>query len=449
MSYLTNAQLWNACRSADESFKASTAEATDSFFTAKGFEALANGNPNILGDFYAISTKIHLQQVNFAEVRDVFSEQGFGEGYGGDIGSAIVQRMYQGIMYCIDPAWQNLQDGDSVDPFTVRKGKPEESFWVMNENIANLITIPDRFQYKNLFTSEFGMDTFTTGQAKSIKEGYKLQRALDKEQGLHASLTSTDHPLKDTQQYETAEPTDASSIIAFVKLVRDLVGKMVYSKTGCGGKFNAGGFATKIDKDRLKLLIRPELENQLATISRLNSPENMTLPIDTVIVEDFGGIVPKLTASEKYAKGTVKLTNDTDPTYTTYKAATASTVQATIVADLTGAVETAIYNDLGERVATAYYLSTGVATTGTGQSAVTYKTIYIDKDEARYEDPHADLLAVIADKGVIFYNELNPVEVEPQRNARGRYTNLWLSSPDNGIAYDHRKTLVTINKASN
>lgn len=448
-TYLTNAELWNACRNADDSFKGVTAEATDAFFTARGFENLANNNPNILGDFYALSMKIHLQRVDFAGVKDLFAEQGFGEGYSGDIGSAIVQRIYQGIMYCIDPAWMNLQDGDSVDQDIVRKGKPEESFWAMNENIANMITIPDRFQYKNLFTSEFGMDTFTTGQSKSIVEGYKLQRAVDKEEAIHAAITSQAHPLQETQQYETADPTEASSIIAFVKLVRDIVGRLTYSKTGLGGKMNAGKFANKVEKSNLKLLIRPELENQLATISRLNAPEDLTLPIEKVMVESFGGIKPKLTASETYAAGTVRLTNDAVPSYDKYKAASDSTSVATIAANLTGATETPIYTGLGERIGTAYYLAGGIATTGTGKDVTTYTTIYIAKDEARYEDPHADLLAVIADKGVIFYNELNPVQVEPHRNARGRYTNLFLSSPDNGIAYDHRRTLVTINKKSN
>ena len=444
-TYLTNAELWNACRNADDSFKAVTAEATDSFFTARGFENLANNNPNILGDFYALSIKIHLQRVDFAGVKDLFAEQGFGEGYSGDIGSAIVQRIYQGIMYCIDPAWMNLQDGDSVDQDIVRKGNPEESFWAMNENIANMITIPDRFQYKGLFTSEFGMDTFTTGQSKSIVEGYKLQRSIDKEEALHAAITSKQHPLQATQQYETADPTDAASIIAFVKMVRDIVGSLTYSKTGLGGKMNAGKFANKVDKGNLKLLMRPELENQLATISKLNAPEDLTLPIEKVMVESFGGIVPKLTANETYAKGTVRVSDDAVPSYDAYKKATDNTADAKISANINGATETPIYTGLGERVGTAYYLAGGIVTVG----GTTYTTVYIEKNNARYEDPHEGLLAVIADKGVIFYNELNPVQVEPHRNSRGRYTNLFLSSPDNGIAYDHRRTLVTISKKKN
>lgn len=444
-TYLTNAELWNACRNADDSFKAVTAEATDAFFTARGFENLANNNPKILGDFYALSIKIHLQRVDFAGVKDLFAEQGFGEGYSGDIGSAIVQRIYQGIMYCIDPAWINLQDGDSVDQDIVRKGNPEESFWAMNENIANMITVPDRFQYKGLFTSEFGMDTFTTGQSKSIVEGYKLQRAIDKEEALHAAITSKQHPLQATQQYETADPTDANSIVAFVKLIRDIVGSLTYSKTGLGGKMNAGKFANKVDKGNLKLLMRPELENQLATISKLNSPEDLTLPIEKVMVESFGGIVPKLTANETYAKGTVRVSNDAVPSYDAYKVATENTADAKIATDITGATETPIYKGQGERVGTAYYLAGGIVTVG----GTTYTTVYIEKDNARYEDPHEDLLAVIADKGVIFYNELNPVQVESHRNSKGRYTNLFLSSPDNGIAYDHRRTLVTINKKKN
>lgn len=445
MAFLTNAQLWNACRNADQSFKAVTAEATDTFFTAKGFEAIANKDYKILDDFYALSMRVHLQMVVMANVKDILAQQDFGEGFSGDIGDAIQQRMYQGILYCVDPKWIGLEDGDTVDISEVRKGLPEEEFWTMNEQIANRITVPDRFQYKNLFTSEFGMDTFITGQSKSIMEGYKLQRAVDKEEALHAALTSVNHPLQETQQYETADITDATSAIAFVKLIRDIVDAMVWSKTGADGKFNAGEFSNAIEKDNLRLLARPELFNKLATISRLNSPEDMSLPIKVVRVETFGGVVPILTASEKYAAGKVKVTNDAVPSYEKFKAASATTAEATIAADITGATEVGIFKPNGERVGTAYYLAGGIATVGN----TTYTTIYVPKKNGRYYDPHENLMSLIADKGVIFYNELNPVTVEPQRIARGRYTNLELASPNNGIGYDHRKTLVAVNKASN
>ena len=454
MPFLTNAELWNACRNEDESFASKTPEVTDAYFTQQGFEALVNGGGNILGEFYALTMKIHLQKVEMDAVRDVLGEQGFGEAYSGDIGAAITQRIYTKVMDCINPQWMGLKDGDSVDQDVIRKMEAEESFWQQNENIANLVTVPDRFQYKALFTETYGLDAFATAQSKSIVEGFRKQRALDVEEALSNIFDSKDHPLQDTQKYKTPDLTSADNIVKFIELVNDIVDTLVYSKTGAGGKMNAGGRATKVDKNSLCLLADPKLYRKLKTLNKLNAPE-LAMPeikeIKLDALSRFGGIKPVITASEKYAKGTVKLvSDDSTPSYAEYADATANAAEATLVADLTGAIATPIYkNKLGERVATAYYLSTGIATTGSGQGAVTYKTIYIPVENARYEDPHADVLAVIADKGVIFYNELNPVNVEPHRNAAGRYTNLWLSSPDNAVLYDHRRTFVVINKAQN
>lgn len=443
MAYLTNAELWNECRAADSSFAAITSEATDAMFTERGFDALSNKQPNVLANFYAISLKVHLQLVKFAEVKDLFSEQDFGESFSGDIGSAIQQRIYQGILPCINPGWRDLEDGDSVDSAVVRKGRPEEDFWVMNEDIANLITIPDRFQYKGMFTSTYGMDIFSSGQAKSIVEGYKLQRYNDKKQGLYAGITSTKHPMRKTQKFETPDITDADSAIKFIQLVRDIVDTATISPMGAGGKFNAGGFANKIETGDLRLLARPRLFNQIATISRLNSPENMALPIKIVKVEDFGGTYAVINNDEVYGAGLVKVSNTAVPTWNEYNNLNFTVADATLAVDVSGATATKIYDNLGAHVADAYYMADIADIGGTK-----YTTIYIPIENATYVDPLDDVLCVIADKGVIFYNELNEVSIEPYRVTRGRYTNLWLSSPENGICYDHRRTLISVSKAS-
>ena len=449
MPFLTNAELWNACRNEDESFAAKTPEVTDAYFTQQGFEALVNGGGNILGEFYALTMKIHLQKVEMDAVRDVLGEQGFGEAYSGDIGAAITQRIYTKVMDCINPQWMGLKDGDSVDQDVIRKMEAEEAFWQQNENIANLVTVPDRFQYKALFTETYGLDAFATAQSKSIVEGFRKQRALDVEEALSSIFDSTDHPLQATQKYETPDLTSADNIVKFIELVNDIVDTLVYSKTGAGGKMNAGGRATKVSKDSLCLLADPKLYRKLKTLNKLNAPE-LAMPeikeIKLDALSRFGGIKPVITASEKYAKGAIKVANDSTPSWAEYAELDATSAEATIAADVSGAIATPIYKGkLGERVATAYYKAGGIATIG----GTTYNTIYVPMENARYEDPHADTMAVIADRGVIFYNELNPVNVEPHRNAAGRYTNLWLSSPDNAVLYDHRRTFVVINKAQN
>ena len=441
MAYLTNAELWNAVRNSDSSFAAITPEASADIFTERGFEALANKNPHILGQFYALSLKIFMQEVRFAEVRDLLEDQGFGEKYGMDLGSAIVQRVYQGIMPCINPGYLNLENGDSPDQYVVRKGDPVEEFWQMNENLANLITVPDNFQYKGLFTQPYGMSLFVSGQTKSIVEGFKLQRYDDKKEAINAAINSKDHPLLETQKYSADDITDAQSTINFIELLRNIVDAMVVSPTGAGGRFNAGEFASKINEGDLKFLARPALFNKIAKISRLESPENLAIPIPIVKVEDFGGTYPVLKASRRYAAGKVKVSNTAVPSFTEYENTAFTSDEAVINADVSGATETKIFNKLGVRVATAYYLENVVDVKGTK-----YTTVYIPVKNADIYDPNEDILGVIADKGLVFYNEINPVMIEPARNAFGRYTNMHLTSPDNGIAVDHRKTLVVIRK---
>ena len=75
--------------------------------------------------------------------------------------------------------------------------------------------------------------------------------------------------------------------------------------------------------------------------------------------------------------------------------------------------------------------------------------VTVTNSEAVAVDPNADVYAILADKGVIFECRQNGYEVEPIRNPRGRYTNMWASSPNNTIAYDSLYNMVVFRKAAN
>ena len=420
------------------SFAAITPAGTKEMFTERGFNDLANANAAALGIFYPLTLKVFLQQVNFANVKDLFADQGFGESYSGGIKGAITQRMYQGIMHCIDPKYINLKNGDSPDQYVVRKGSPEESFWQNNESLANLITIPDKTLYQGLFASD-GIAAFAEGQAKSIVEGFKLQRYLDKKECIHTIYTNDRHPLKSTQHVKVDDVTDAATAIKLIETIRNICDAIEFSAQSQGGKFNAGGFADHIGHDRLCLLARPKLFNTIATINRLQAPEGgLAIPVDVVKVEDFGGCVPVITAGDVYAAGTVCVANDAAPTYALYQGHTRNESEVTLAADINGATHTDIYDQYGAKVADAYYLA--------GNIDGSHTTIYVPVESAKIMDPHADVLGAVADKGVIFFNVTNPMQVELARNARGLFTDMWLSSPDNAILYDHRKIWVSLDK---
>ena len=434
---LTNAQLWNYIRDKYPNFKSQTAKGTADLFTERGFEQLSQFDSSILNDFFNLSLRVFLQKIDIADVRDLLSDQDFGESYDTPYGG-YVQRLSINSVKPITPGYKGLQDGDSPDPFVVRKPETNERFFTQNFDYASLITTPDTALYKNMFVAEDGMSRYLGGIMKALQNGYTLQKYLNKLEALNAGINSVTFPLKDTQQYQTADPTDAATIIAFIKLVRDIVSAMVFNPATAA--FNAYGFESTQDKGRLRLLVKPQLMNQIATISRLNSPEDMSLPIEIVQVNNFGGLRPAIHEDDVFAAGTivVKEVGASGVSYADMKAGTknadAFTITSAIVSEYT--VIKPIYDDLGEKVATAF---TNVQNT---------VAIYVPNEVTKYDDPNADLLAVIADKGYIFENVQNPYQVEPIRNPRGLYTNYWASSPNNGIVVDHLYNVVTISKSS-
>lgn len=434
---LTNTQLWNYIRDKYPNFASQTAKGTADLFTERGFDQLAQFDSSVLNDFFSLSLRVFLQKIDVADVKDLLADQDFGEAYDTPYGG-YVQRLSINSVKPISPGYKGLHDGDSPDPFVVRKPETNERFWTQNFDYASLITTPDTALYKNMFVAEDGMSRYLGGIMKALQNGYTLQKYTNKLEALNAGLHSSNFPLKATQQYQTADVTDAASIIAFIKLVRDIVSAMTFNPATAA--FNAYGFESTQDKDRLRLLVRPQLMNQIATISRLNSPEDMSLPIDIVQVNNFGGLNAAIHEDDVFAAGTivVKEVGANGVSYADMKAGTKNadpfTITSAIVSEYT--IVKDIYNELGEKVAFAF--------TNTTETVA----IYIPTDVAHYDDPNNDLLAVIADKGYIFENIQNPYQVEPIRNPRGLYTNYWASSPNNGIVVDHLYNVVTISKSS-
>ena len=449
---LSNLQLWNYLRGKYPNFANHTSEGTKDLFTARGFEQLQSFDSSILNDYFGLSLRVFLQKITVADTKDLLEGQGFGESYSTPYGG-YVQRMSINSIKPVSPAFKGLQDGDSPDQFVVRKPDVSEQFWTQNFDYQSLVTMPDMTTYKNMFIQESGMSEFMAGVMKALANGYKVQAYSNKIEAINAAINSVTYALRDGQQFET-KITDidisgidsvdeqvafASEYTGFVNLVRNIVDSMVY--TPATGAFNQAGFETTQDISRLKILVRPTLANNIASIAKLVAPESLALPIDIVKVPDFGGLIPIVTANETYAVGTVKVTSQT-PTYNVYKNATFNASVVTIVADVTNATHTEIFDTLGTKIADAFTLAGGIDTAGD-------VTVMIPTVNVRYSDPNEDVIAIIADKGLIFENVQNPYTVEPARNARGLYTNFWASSVNNGIVVDRYKNLVVIRKQSN
>lgn len=440
------------CRSIDSSFEAMTADWTREKFNTIGYGPIQS-DPMIRNKWYAVDLTWRLQKVMFSKVKDLLEEQGFGESFSGDFGSYIAQRLYSHILPCVNPAYMEIEEGKEYGHAPVRLHEIDEDFWVENEDIMNIVSLPDDFQWKGIFENPYGMDVMNSGKANALAEGVKLQKYLIKKDLINYILTNDRFPLTDAQKVEVKdiEMGDVDSITEFLTALRRVVRKITFTSDACGGMFNAKHYADAVNKDDLVLLIRPDTEDLFGTISKLNETRNMEIPVKTVYVEDFGGVVPVINESQKFAAGKVYLvSDDATPTYTEYKALVdaeaTNTVEATVVASLTGATKTLISDKLGVVKAVAYYLSTGIATTGSGQSEVTYKTIYVPKENAAVYDPHEDTLAVLADRRVIFQQMNNNQTVEADRDSYRKITHFIFTLPKNMRGYDPHMTVVEFKK---
>lgn len=401
---LTNAQLWNAAREGYPNFRTLTSKASRDFFTERGFAQLNQLDPTILNDYFKLSVRVILQKIDIAEVRDPLAEQGFGETYNMAHGG-ISQRIAIGSVKQVSPAYKNLQDRKSVDQQIVRKNTNiSERFFTQNNDFQSLITIPDDELYKNMFAQEYGMSQYIGGVLKGMMNGWTQHQRDVKLETINAMLHSNTYALQDSQKYEidiaTMSATDvttadaevayANQFIGFVQLVRNLVDAMTIIESTA---YNVAKFETVAKKENLKILMRPELANAMETIMRLNSADNMALPIDVVKVPNFGGI-------ELYSDAAF-----TTPAYPVYDEA------------------------LGDVIG---YATTEGATTP-------------NVDKIYKKDTNETLLCLVADKGIVFDEIQNPLQVRnAPPNARGMYTNMFANAPNNATHFDTYYPIVAI-----
>lgn len=399
MPNITNATIWDAIRDKYPQFAGHTAKATKDLFTSQGWEALSS-NPQDVNDFFALSMRVYLQLINVSRAKDTLEEKGFGEYFDNPMGG-IIQRMAIDSVTPVSPAYKGLTNGSSVDPFVVRKPKAAERFFKRNFDYQSMITISDQYMLKDMFLNPYGIDEFMSGIMTGLQNGYINQVYLNKLEVIDKAINSVTWALKDTQKYEVSITTPgsptANECIELIQLVKNIVSAMDLGPQT--DAYNALGFKSTQDKDRLKMLIRPGYKNAIETLVLANAynQERLQLPIDVIEVPHFGGLTP----------------------------------QVDISGTLTDVSE--IYDSLG-----------AVIGYDTDPTAVT--PTYTEAD-VQWLDPNAEVIAVIADKGAVFTSKQNGYTVEPIRNPRGLYQNFFANSPNNTIAYDPLYNFVIIKSA--
>lgn len=393
---ITNKALGDMIAKIYPSFKSHTAQLTAETFTERGFDRITQLDPAFVNDFFELSMRVWLNVVNISHAKDILAEKDFGETYDQPWG-AIIQRLSTDSVKPISPGWVGLKDGDAPDPFVVRKPVVAERFWKQNFDYASLITVPDDFQMKQIFVSEYGMSEFMAGIMEGLQNGYTTQVYLNKLEALNAAINSTKTPLR-PNQIQTLEmsetPTD-EQLRGMINTIKKIVAAMCDLGPQTDA-FNAYGFNSTQDRGRLRLLLRqgylPDLETN--TLYAAFNRDNLETGIPIIQVPNFGGIT---------------YTDGTTPLYP-------------------------VYNSMGERIG--------------WNTVANQTTVTVTDGNAVAVDPNADVIAVLADKGVVFECRQNPYTVEPIRNPRGRYVNYWSSTPNNTIAYDSLYNMVVFKKST-
>ena len=421
MASLTNLALWNYLRKTNPTFASHTSEGTKELFTEKGYEALKNENIDVLNEYFKLSMRVVFNRVNIADVRNPLDDSGLVEVYSTPMGG-FTQRMAINAIKPVTPAFKGLKDGDSIDPWVVRKGSQQERFFQKNFDFQNFISLQD-FQVKQIFISEYGVSDFVAGIIKQLENSYTVQTYVNTLEALNAGINSVTYPLQDSQKITLTEWTNAASgmpttaaLEEFILKLKDLGTQM--SVVASTTQLNAAKFETVYKPSDFVVLMRAGIKNRIALDLRLGAynPEDLSVPFELREVENFGGLVPK-DASD----GTLQEVYDQFGAVKGY-------IDASVTVN-----GPAFQNNAGQWLVN---ITSGSTTADT--------TFPFEPDH--WYDPNEDVLAVVAQKGIIFREIQNGLEMRTIYNPRGLYENYWMSSPNNGINYDYYYGLILIKK---
>lgn len=400
----TNAQMWDYLRSHNTNFANITSKATSDLFTERGFEALKTSNPEAINEFFNLSMRVAFQKVNVENVKNPLERIGLVERYDTPNGG-LVQRMTIHSLKPTSPLYKGLTDGSSVDQQKVRKPKAKEYLYQQNFDYQSYVTLQD-YQIKTIFISEFGMTDFVAGVMKSLANGYIKQSYANELECLDKAINSTDYPLKNSQKIVlsswTSEPT-AAELKELILNIKDI--ETAIETSPSTNAYNAGDFDTAYDPNDFVVLMRAGIQNRIDVNVELGAfnPDKLSLKMAVHEVQDFGGLVPYFTDENEQSYRM----------YPMYSSVTGEMIGYSMTEGKTGTVA-----DFAEA-------------------------------DIWFQDTNADIVAVIAQKGLLFENIQNPYSVVPAPyNAAGLYTTFWASSPNNAIVTDHTYGLIVILKPS-
>lgn len=386
MALQTNAAMIDAVLAKLPGFMGNASEYARQLVTERGFDQVEAIDPTVKTNFMVGIFKFYYQFINVPDTRDWLAVNDVGEVYDMPYGY-YAERMAMSQIKERNPAYVGLANGDSVDPYVINAPLVESRYFEQNDDFQAWITMFDRFNWKGFYTSEYGIDQYMRGLMKELNNVYVRHRYNLKMECIDKFINGVITPLQPTQIVETGITLDDGTYdVDFILKIKNIITMMVTNISTA--QFNAAGYDTVQDRSRLRLLIKQGFKNAIETRTLVGAfnPKYLSMDVPIIEVPFFGNGIP-------------------------YKEP---------------ALTTPLYPVFNKDGVLQGYTETQGGTTVTVQTGAAY-----------YKDPNPEIVAMLIDKGLFFETIQNPYQVEPARNAMGRYTNMIASAPNNGIHFDN------------
>ena len=480
---LTNAELLEAVAAKAPEFASLASKTSNEVFTEKGFEALKSISSDAVTRFYSIAALVGLQFVDTASASNPLEEIGIVEAMRMNSG-AYLQRNAVKRIKSVSPAWlgsdgTGLKNGDTVDPFKVRKPEVEQRYFSLNWNYQNWFTWQG-FDLKQGWLTENGI-ALILSQVYNMVDIDRMELAFAKEiEVLSGAINSETYPLKDTQVIEAEWsdiPTD-DEVKALVGEAQDIAETMGSSVTL--DIYNAAGYPsnTKRPEDHV-MLVKPGFKSKFnKALAAAYGPNYLQFPFKIHSIATFGGLCygdawydgdegavcyTISTSKDSWGDDIPNLAvYDEDGTcvgYVDSAAAVGHVAKKYAPADvpaLKGATGWYVkFIDAQQQETVKNVFTSDVVITPARLAEIAEMTseefAAIKDTDGRFRfmvDYNADVLAIIVQKGAIMDLVQNELTVEPIRNPRGFYENIFFNQADNGTNFDYYRNLIVIKKVA-
>lgn len=430
---MTNHEMLVAVSNAAPEFKRLIAKNVADEFSEAGFEALSR-IPTMNGEdpvtrFYSVALLVSKQWVHIPEYKDALASIGimekYGVGYGNYQQDTFVDELPSLDPLPFGPDGHGLQNGQQLIP-EVNKATVEQYYYGKNKNYFNFVSLQN-WDLRRGFLNEGGIDEIVGAIYARVYENRARTEYAWFFEVLSGAINSIDHPLQDTQKVELSSWTDAAPTDAEVREMIEVVKNIAESVENVPSctLYNAAAYPSAMDPSKMVILCRNGLRSKIESLlGYVYNESKLTFPYTIKSVPNFGGLIPALADGTKLQP---------------------------------------VYERLGRVVGylpledcTVNGRATKVNGHWTVNATIDGTTADVALNEAGYEgvkapkeiDPNENVLLCICEKGLVFEMVEEELQVETERYALYRLSNVVFSQLNNGINYAFNKNLITVSKPS-